>query len=235
MSRLDEWLVKNQVFPSKSRANRFVREVGVLINGQLVKKPSYSIKSKDNVHIDEPAIYKYRKPIGYQKLEFFAFHPNFPPFSQSDRCLDIGASFGGYSLYLLEQNVASVHAIEISPECESALKEIQKKWTNFSYRITNFFILSQNDFEKTFNVITADLTLDPRFLIKKLEIFAQLLEPNKVPARLLMTVKTGKIKNPAVILSEFEQELSKFFLNASYTWLDSFPDKQEQILLMIWE
>ncbi len=234
MSRLDEWFVKNLILPSRSKATRFIREIGVTINGRLIKKPSYKIKPQDHVQFDETILQKFQKPVGHQKLARITSSPYFPCFASNDRCLDVGANVGGFSLYLLEQNVASVLAIEISKWCEPYLKKIQDKWSNFSYRIANFFELKQKDFPHPFNVITADLTLDPQFLIQKIDLFIQLLQLNHdVPARFLTTVKTGKIKNLKAIFFEIEQKISQSFPDASYSWLESLPNKQEQILLIV--
>ncbi|MFX0206781.1 MAG: hypothetical protein ACFFDT_12410, partial [Candidatus Hodarchaeota archaeon] len=85
-----------------------------------------------------------------------------------------------------------------------------------------------------FNVITADLTLDPQFLVQKLDFFAELLQPDySVPSRFITTVKTGKKMDIATIFSEIEQKLLELFPDASYQWLESLPNKKEQIFLVI--
>ncbi|MFX1284593.1 MAG: S4 domain-containing protein [Promethearchaeota archaeon] len=232
--RLDEWLVQTQYFSSRSKANRFIRNIGVIINEKLVKKPAYKVKLHDHVNIEESALQTFTKPLGYVKMKWLSSNPHFPPINLQDKCLDIGASAGGFSLYLLEQNVHSVLAIEISPDFKPFLEEIQNKFPNkFSYWIKDFFKITSNSFPCLFNLITADLTLDPYFLLEKLELFTSLLQPSSIQARLLLTIKTGKITNFKDVLVKIEQNVDDLCTDISLKWLESLPDKQEQFLLLL--
>ncbi len=124
-----------------------------------MKKPAYRVKTHDNIEIKESEIQKFVKPVGYHKIESISSILDFPLISPTDQCLDIGANVGGFSIFMLEKNVDSVLAIEISPQYEPPLREIKEQWPNFSYRIANFFELNIDDFSpQTFSLITADLT-----------------------------------------------------------------------------
>ncbi|MFW9998422.1 MAG: SAM-dependent methyltransferase, partial [Candidatus Odinarchaeota archaeon] len=208
----------------------FIREKGVTISDKKVNKPAFKIQPHHSVELDEGEVLKYSKSVGYRKLEKIASSTVFPAFTTSDRCLDLGANVGGFSLYMLEQGVASVFAIEISSQYEPYLKRIKDKWPNFSYRIMNFFDMGIDDFPDTYNVITADLTLDPRFLVQNL---AKLVQPSRIPARFLITVKLGKIKDSAALLTDIERSIRTFLPESSLNWLESLPDKQELVLLVI--
>ena len=197
-----------------------------------MRKPAYKVKTQDNIEIKESLIQRFLKPIGYHKIELVTSNLDFPLISPKDQCLDIGANVGGFSIFMLENNVESVFAIEISPQYESSLKEIKDKWPNFSYTIANFFEMNIDEFSpQTFSLITADLTLDPFFLIKNLDRFNQLLQPTS-SARLLLTIKTGKVPDPQEAIAAIEKKIPDFFPNSSHMWLKSLPDRQERILLI---
>lgn len=229
--RLDEYITHKKYFSSRTKANRFIREHGVPINGKLVIKPSYNVKTIDIVEINHNDVQKYDKPLGYHKLELIVNNPEFPPLKSTDKCLDIGASAGGFSLYLLEQEVHSVFAIEISHDFEFNLKQIRDKWPNFTYLIQNFFKLRKNE-KNSFSLITVDLTLDPEYLKQKLHYFYQFLNLKIKSARILIAIKTGKINNLKQIKKSIEQEVETAFPEFSYNWLNSVDNKKEIFLLI---
>ncbi|MFX0184719.1 MAG: S4 domain-containing protein [Candidatus Hodarchaeota archaeon] len=230
--RLDEYLVQNQLLSSRSKANRFIREVGVLINGNLIKKPAYLLKLMDRVEINEKILKNYEKPLGYHKLEWLVLNSPLS-FGSEDLCLDLGASAGGFSIFMLERT-ESVLAIEISPQFEPFLKDIKNKYSNFSYKIANFFDMTLKDFPHLFSVITADLTLDPYFLIQNLDLFPPLLkEKTKTQARLLLNIKTGIITQIQDLTGIIEKKVKQLFQNPSCSWIESVPGKQELFLLIL--
>ncbi|MFX0086897.1 MAG: S4 domain-containing protein [Candidatus Hodarchaeota archaeon] len=231
--RLDEYIVQKKYFSSRTKANRFIREYGIRINGKYVNKPSYRVRMSDIIEINHEAILKYEKPLGYHKIKVIANKSEFPPINTNDICLDIGASAGGFSLFMLKQGARKVLAVEISHEFEHNLKQIVEKWPNFSYLIANFFDLRKTDFSNTFSLITVDLTLDPNYLIKNLHLFPQLLQSSMKPVRILFTIKTGKINDLIDLKTSFEKKILVLFPEFSYNWLRSTEDKKEIFLLLI--
>ncbi|MFX0013334.1 MAG: S4 domain-containing protein [Promethearchaeota archaeon] len=232
--RLDEWLFQKQgLLPSKSKAIQFIREIGVEINGKLVQKPGYRVKDTDLLDIESSSLENYKKPFGYRKFKFLTSKTSIP-FSIKDKCLDIGASAGGFSLYMLEQGVESVLAIEISSRFQPFLEEIRKQYPDkFSYWIEDFFKLTLNRFPHLFNLVTADLTLDPYFLVRNLDLFVSILEPSTIQARLLLTIKTGNITSTNNIMNQVEELINQISSDLTYQWLESLPDKQELFLLLL--
>ncbi|MFX0172517.1 MAG: S4 domain-containing protein [Candidatus Hodarchaeota archaeon] len=230
--RLDEYLVQNQLISSRSKANRLIQEVGVLINGNLIKKPAYLLKPKDRVEINKEILRNYEKPLGYHKLVWIELNSPLS-FNSEDFCLDLGASAGGFSIFMLERT-KSVLAIEISPQFKPFLEDIKNKWSNYSYRIANFFEMTPKDFPYSFNVITTDLTLDPYFLIQNLDLFPPLLQENaETQARLLLNIKTGNINQIQDLTNQIEKKVMQLFQNPSCIWIKSVPGKQELFLLII--
>ncbi|MHA1451187.1 MAG: SAM-dependent methyltransferase [Candidatus Hodarchaeales archaeon] len=170
------------------------------------------------------------KPAGYRKLKKIASNTRFPSFGQNNRCLDIGASAGGFSLYLLEQGVKSVLAIEISAEFEPYLKEIQSSWSNFSYIITNFFEVDLDKIGK-FDTVLADLTVNPYFLLREIDSFIRVIQPG-IQSTLLLTFKLGRTSDPETLIEEIESTISTINCLHSHTWFDSLEKKKEKLLLL---
>ncbi len=231
--RLDEWIVRKEYLSSRSKANRFIREHGILINGIKVNKPSHRIISDDTIELDLPHVQKYNKPSGYHKFELLANNLRFPfSINSNDVCLDIGASAGGFSLFMLEHGAKKVHAIEISQTFEYHLKELAENWPNFSYEIVNFFEVSEKPMSDSFSLITADLTLDPYYLLQKLYLFPQLLKNDTYSARILLIIKTGNIRSIEEFKQAMEEKIRILFLEFNYFWLESLQDKKEVYLLI---
>lgn len=231
--RLDEWIVRKKYLSSRSKANRFIREHGILINGIKVNKPSHRIRSDDAIELDQVRIQKYNKPLGYHKFELIASNSRFPfSINSNDVCLDIGASVGGFSLFMLEHGAKKVHAIEISPTFEYHLKELADNWPNFTYEIANFFEVIKKPISDSFSLITADLTLDPYYLLQQLHLLPILLNNDISPARIVLTIKTGNIRSIQVFKQTMEENIQKLFPNFDYFWLESLQDKKEVYFLI---
>ncbi len=231
MYRLDEWLVRKGIFESRKRAIKFIKEVGVQVQGRHVTKPSYRVTPPVELHLDLAKAAFYNKPQGYHKLSHVVQQLEGEVFTQDDVCLDIGSNVGGFSLYLLEQGVASVDAIEISADFESSLQRIAERWPNFSYRFANFFEVVPS-LPKKYTVITADLTIDPHFLRLNLEKFFLPLTTDKTPKRVFITVKLGKNLVNIGMLEKIELKLHQLYPSMTTKWLDSLFGRQEKILFV---
>lgn len=231
--RLDEWIVRKKYLSSRSKANRFIREHDILINGIKVNKPSRRIKSDDIIELDQLLIQKYNKPLGYHKFEQIASNSRFPfSINSNDVCLDIGASAGGFSLFMLEHGAKKVHAIEISPTFEYYLKELAENWPNFSYEIANFFEVIEKPLSDSFSLIAVDMTLDSYYLLQKLHLFPQLLKTGNYPARIVLTIKTGNIRNLEERKQAIEEKIRNLFPKFDYLWLEPLENKKEVYFLI---
>lgn len=115
--RLDLYISKNKN-TSRSRAANFIALEKVLVNGIVVKKPSYDVTDADRVEIVED----YGSSLGGIKLshakDFFQldFHERI--------CMDVGASNGGFTEVLLLGGAKKVYAIDVG---ECALPESLQK------------------------------------------------------------------------------------------------------------
>jgi 23S rRNA (cytidine1920-2'-O)/16S rRNA (cytidine1409-2'-O)-methyltransferase len=107
--RLDEYLVKNKLLPSREKAKEWIKSGKVLVNSEKVFKTSRKIMDKDKVEITERL--KYVSRAGY-KLEKAI--KEFKVHCKGKNCLDIGSSTGGFVDCLLQKGAKRVYALEIS-------------------------------------------------------------------------------------------------------------------------
>lgn len=109
MSRLDVYLTEHHIYTSRERAKRAVQQGLVSVNGRVVTKVSFEVCSEDLIEgASDPVPFVSR---GGLKLEsVFSFY-------QLDvtgmKCLDVGASTGGFTQVLLERGAASVTAVDV--------------------------------------------------------------------------------------------------------------------------
>ncbi|MGH0000969.1 TlyA family RNA methyltransferase [Pseudovibrio ascidiaceicola] len=107
--RLDQFLVEHGYFETRARARDAILRNTIMIDGTPAKKPSQKIAGKPDISIDDPASdYVSRAALKLIKgLEHFDLAP------AGKICLDIGASTGGFTQVLLEQDAQIVHAIDV--------------------------------------------------------------------------------------------------------------------------
>jgi 23S rRNA (cytidine1920-2'-O)/16S rRNA (cytidine1409-2'-O)-methyltransferase len=108
MPRLDQELVDRGLCPSREKAKRAIIAGQVRVNGQPARKPSDTVRPADQLTLDSPEKYVSR---GGHKLEHGLRHFALDP--AGVRAFDLGASTGGFTDCLLQQGVASVHAIDV--------------------------------------------------------------------------------------------------------------------------
>ncbi|MHA2173205.1 MAG: S4 domain-containing protein [Candidatus Hodarchaeales archaeon] len=232
MMRLDEWIVHQGVFISRSKAKRYIQENGVKINGNLITKVAYKVKDSDIITIDPQIKARYEKPIGYQKLAYLISQANIT-IKQSDVCLDIGASVGGYSQLILEHNVQELIAIEFSSQFITDLDSIKAKYSNFSYIIGDFFKLYVDLPTNYFSLILIDLTIDPHFLLENLSIIQHLASHENSSTRILLSLKLGKVQDKNELVRKFKHQIKTIFQNLrKIKVLKSLPKKQELVLFI---
>lgn len=107
--RLDELLVLRGFYPSRSRARDAVLRRTVTVADAIVAKPAQMV-SRDAVIAAHDAAQAYVSRAALKLihgLNHFAIDPT------GRRCLDIGASTGGFTQVLLERGAAQVTAIDV--------------------------------------------------------------------------------------------------------------------------
>ena len=107
-TRIDQALVDRGLCESRSQAQRLIMAGSVRINGQPAGKPSDWVREGDGLELVGGDRYVSR---GGHKLEHGLRH--FGLHTEGLRCLDLGASTGGFTDCLLQHGAASVHAVDV--------------------------------------------------------------------------------------------------------------------------
>lgn len=106
--RADIYLVENNFAESRTKAGRLISEGKVTLDGRIISKPSEDISEGDHtVEISEQDRY-----VGRGGLKLEAALEHFGIDVKGKRCIDVGASTGGFTNCLLQRGAASVCAVD---------------------------------------------------------------------------------------------------------------------------
>ncbi|WP_346846012.1 TlyA family RNA methyltransferase [uncultured Rothia sp.] len=109
--RLDKALVERELVRSRTLAAKLIIEGCVRVNGQTAQKVSHSVETADVLDILPSDLTRFVSRAGH-KLE--GALRAFPAISVAGkRCLDAGASTGGFTQVLLEAGAANVAAVDV--------------------------------------------------------------------------------------------------------------------------
>ena len=108
MTRLDQVLVERTLCESREKAKRLILAGQVRVNGHPARKPSDTVKPKDEITVDTPEKFVSR---GGHKLEHALEH--FQVTVTGLTAFDLGASTGGFTDCLLQHGVAKVFAVDV--------------------------------------------------------------------------------------------------------------------------
>jgi len=107
--RLDVELVARGLARSRTQAHELVTAGAVLVNGRTARKPAMSVDEGSAVELT-------REPdrwVGRAALKLLHALDTWPIPTQGRRCLDVGASTGGFTQVLLERGAAHVTALDV--------------------------------------------------------------------------------------------------------------------------
>jgi len=107
--RLDLEMVRRGLAESREIAQSLIKSGKVLVSGSSALKPSRLVEASQPLHVTEPPP-KYVSRAG-RKLE--AALEAFEVDVNSSRCIDIGASTGGFTDCLLQNGAESVLAVDV--------------------------------------------------------------------------------------------------------------------------
>ena len=108
MARLDAELVLRGIARSRQRAKEMIGSGSVTVNGKTILKASAEISSEDEIKSSEQEMYVGR---GALKLEKAA--AEFGLEFSGKVCIDIGASTGGFTDYMLKNGASRVYAVDV--------------------------------------------------------------------------------------------------------------------------
>ena len=148
--RIDKLLVDKGLAESRTKAQALVMSASVLVDEQLVNKPSEKFSTQANIRIKARA---YRQGyVGRGGLKLEAALGHFGIDVKGFVCLDIGASTGGFTDCLLQHGASCVVAVDVGHN------QVDWKLRNDA-RVevregVNARYLSPEDFESKFDLVT---------------------------------------------------------------------------------
>ncbi|MBE6680601.1 MAG: TlyA family RNA methyltransferase [Ruminococcaceae bacterium] len=196
--RLDLYLTSNGYADSRQRAKVLIVGNCVSVNGKLASKPSFDVTDADKVEVSGD-------PIGYVSrgaLKIKAAFEEFNLFAQGKIAIDIGASTGGFTEYLLEQGAAKVYAVDSgSNQLAEKLKNDGRVVSMEKYNARN---LQRADFSDNIEFAVMDVSFISQTLIipsltqvlAEKAVFVSLIKPQFEAGREAIG-KGGIVKNVA--------------------------------------
>jgi 23S rRNA (cytidine1920-2'-O)/16S rRNA (cytidine1409-2'-O)-methyltransferase len=167
--RLDKLLVDRGHFESRERAQRSILAGQVLVNEQISDKPGRLVLPEAPIRVTERERYVSR---GGRKLEaaldYFGIDPS------GWRCLDVGASTGGFTDCLLQRGAASVVAVDVGRNQLDWKLRSDPRVTTFEG--VNARFLTSDRIGRSFDLAVADLSFISLTLV--LDSVLKLLRPN---------------------------------------------------------
>ncbi len=151
--RADLYLVENNYFETRSKAEIAIREGRVKINGEFIHKPGTPINLEKNNEVVVTKEDKYVSRGGY-KLEkaLREFNLNV----ENKICLDIGSSTGGFTDCLLKNNAKKVYAVDVGyGQLDSKLRNNPKV---IVYERTNIRNINDSFFDEKIDVVVVDVS-----------------------------------------------------------------------------
>ncbi|MDE6035951.1 MAG: TlyA family RNA methyltransferase [Ruminococcus sp.] len=108
MARLDTEIVTRGIARSRERAKEMIKSGCVTVNGKTVKKASYEVSAEDVIESSEQEKYVGRGALKIGKAtEYFGID------FTGKTCLDIGASTGGFTDFMLKHGAEKVYAVDV--------------------------------------------------------------------------------------------------------------------------
>ena len=205
--RLDDLLVRKQFAPSKSQAQHLIHSGNVSINQTILSKPGKLTPINSIISISAPLLFVSRAG---EKLH--AYIQEFSPNLKNKTALDIGASTGGFTDCLLQNNVTSVTCIDVGQNQLHPQLIKDPRVSNFekiNARNLNFTTLPY----PSYDIITIDIsfisltkvlpTIWPG--LNKNGLLIALVKPQFEATKEEMNHCQGIIKNPLIQIRIFKE------------------------------
>ncbi len=222
--RLDIVLYEENFSSSRSEAQALIIAGEVLVNGQVVNKPSYIISPTDVIQIKTAKKYVSRGGLKLEKaLKVFNIDV------KGRTCIDVGASTGGFTDCLLKNGAKKVYSVDVGyGQLDYTLRTDDRVVPMEKYNARN---LDPNDFEDVsfacidVSFISIKLILPPllKCLNSQFDVVV-LIKPQFEAGKKF--VNKGVVKSPE-IRAQVCQDLMNFSLAEGYSvqGLDYSPIK----------
>ncbi|NLT08430.1 MAG: TlyA family RNA methyltransferase [Ruminococcus sp.] len=108
MARLDAELVSRGIARSRERAKEMIKSGSVTVNGKKASKPSEEVSLDDEIYSSEEELY-----VGRGALKLEKAVNEFGIILSGKKCLDIGASTGGFTESMLKCGAEKVYSVDV--------------------------------------------------------------------------------------------------------------------------
>lgn len=152
MKRLDQFLDENDLCRSRARARDAILRGCVTVNGRPAAKAGLKISDKDVVEIDDPTA----PYVSRAALKLLAGIKASGIEVTGKTCLDLGASTGGFTQVLLEQEAETVFAVDVGRDQLAA--EIKTAPQVVNLENTNATLLSDEIVPKPIELLVSDIS-----------------------------------------------------------------------------
>jgi len=203
--RLDNYIASKNLAQSRNKAQELIKNSKVLVDGKIVTKSSFVISDDMNIEVSADIQYVSRAA---EKLFRFFLENKVEIFAK--RCLDIGASTGGFTQILLEHSAEHVDSVDVGT---MQLHEIVRD----DKRVTSFENCDIREFksEYSYEVVTCDVSfVSVLYLLDAINRLSQrdiiiLYKPQ------FEVGKNAKRNRTGVVLDNYAIDVAKFnFLTA---------------------
>lgn len=109
MARLDSELVSRGIARSRERAKELIKAGDILVNGKTAKKGSQEVQESDHIENCSQA----EEYVGRGALKLKKATEEFSLEYEGKVCIDIGASTGGFTEYMLSRGAKKVYAVDV--------------------------------------------------------------------------------------------------------------------------
>lgn len=212
--RIDEYLAKNALVPSRERAKALILNGNISVNGNTVTKPSFQVNGDEIIEITGEQLryagrggLKLEKAIGVFGIDL-----------HRKICADLGASTGGFTDCMLQNGAERVYAVDVghgqlSPKLLKDSRVIDMEGLNVR-------TLSPDDIGGKVDLVCCDLS----FISLKLVIpnIAAVLKPNGEAVLLIKPQfecgreglgKNGIVRSPKIHIRVIEDIISELQLS----------------------
>lgn len=107
--RLDKFITDKKMVPSRAAAQHYIEEGRVTVNGIVATKASSMVSCGADVRIDAPE----KEWVSRGAYKLLKAVSSFPADISGKRCIDIGASTGGFTEVLLEHGASRVYSVDV--------------------------------------------------------------------------------------------------------------------------
>ncbi len=221
--RLDKFLVKTNLIESREKASELIKSGKVKVNGKIIKKPSFKVSEKDNIHILQKFPYVSRAGFKLERaLNLFKLNV------KDKICLDVGASTGGFTDCLLQNGAKKVYAVDVGTN--QLHQSLRKNPKVISYEKTDARKLSKKHIPEKIDILVSDVSFIS--ILKIMPHIKKFLKEDFEGVILIKPqfelskeeVKKGIVKNKALHIkavkniTEGLKELDIFIVDLNYSY-----------------